>query len=102
MITLRAAAAWIGLITFTMEYKFTSWICILPEQITSSDCGWAAPAPLLLYYIGAGDNMHILEFDRVHSGYDERSRYKTSGTKIMVVGQKYPPPPQFREKIIFC
>ena len=92
MITLRAAAAWIGLITFTMEYKFTSWICILPEQITSSDCGVAPPAPLLLYYIGAGDNMHILEFDRVHSGYDERSRYKTSGTKIMVVGQKYPPP----------
>ena len=92
MITLRAAAAWIGLITFTMEYKFTSWICILPEQMTSSDCGVVAPAPLLLYYIGAGDNMHILEFDRVHSGYDERSRYKTSGTKIMVVGQKYPPP----------
>ena len=51
--------------------------------------------------LGAGDNMHILEFHRVHSGYDEKCRYKTSGTKIMVVGQKYPPP-QFREKIIFC
>ena len=41
--------------------------------------------------VGAGDNMHILESDRVNSGYDERSQYKTSGTKIMVVGQKYPP-----------
>ena len=54
------------------------------------------------YYIGAGDNMHILEFDRVHSGYDERSRYKTFGTKIMVVGQKYPLPHNSVKKITFA
>ena len=54
------------------------------------------------YYLGAGDNMHILEFDRVHSGYDERSRYKTSGTKIMVVGQKSPPPPNSAKKLSFA
>ena len=46
--------------------------------------------------------MHILEFDRVHSGYDEISRYKTFGTKNMVVGQNYPLPHNSVKKLTFA
>ena len=34
-----------------------------------------------------GQNMEILEIDRAHSVYEDRSRYKTFDTKISPDGQ---------------